>query len=58
MVIHPLEKRIGASANSLTAKELREELKLKYQKLSSGRYGRLSDENEGEIGLFSGGFKG
>ena len=58
MVIHPLEKRIGASTNPLTVKELREELKLKYQKLNGGRYGGLSDVNEGEIGLFAGGFKG
>ena len=39
-------------------KELREELKLKYQKLNGGRYGGLSDDNEGEIGLFDGEFKG
>ena len=58
VVIHPLEKRIGASTNPLTVKELREELKLKYQKLNGGRYGGLSDVNEDEIGLFAGGFKG
>ena len=39
-------------------KELREELKLKYQKMNGGRYVGLSDDNEGEIGLFAGGFKG
>ena len=38
VVIQSLEKRIGVSTNSLTVKELREELKLKYQKLNAGRY--------------------
>jgi len=42
---------MGASTNPLTVKELREELK--YQKLNGGRYGGLSDDNEGEIGLFA-----
>jgi len=41
VVIHPLEKRIGASTNSLIVIKLRGELKLKYQKLNGGRYGGL-----------------
>ena len=58
VVIHPLEKKIGAKSDPLTLKELREELKLKYQKLNGGKYGGTSGDNEGEIGLFAGGFKG
>ena len=58
VVVHPLEKRIGSSLDPLTIKELREELKLKFQKLNGGRYGDSSGDQEGEIGLFAGGFKG
>ena len=59
MVVHPLEKRIGAAVNPLTIKELREELKLKYIKLNGGKYGgKGKSEEEGEVGLFAGGFKG
>ena len=55
VTIHPLEKRIGASLDPLTLKELRNDLKLKYQKLNGGS---LTGDSEGEIGLFAGGFKG
>lgn len=58
VVIHGLEKWIGASSNPLSVKELCKELKLKYQKSNGGRYGDSSDDKEGEIGLYAGGFKG
>ena len=58
VVIHPLEKRIGSRSDPLTVKELREELKLKYQKLNGGKYGGPTEDQEGEIGLFAGGYKG
>ena len=32
--------------------------KLKYQKINSDKYGGSSGDQEGEIGLFAGGFKG
>ena len=38
VVIQPIEKKIVVSTNSLTEKELREELNSKYQKLNAGRY--------------------
>ena len=58
VVTHPLEKRIGASVDPLTIKELREELSLKFQKLNGGKSGGATTDSEGEIGLFAGGFKG
>ena len=58
VVIHPLEKNIGSDTNSLTVKELRGELKLKYQKLNGGKYNGVTNYQEGEIGLIAGGFKG
>ncbi len=58
VVVHPLEKRIGSNSDPLTIKELREELKLKYQKINGGKYGGSFGDKEGEIGLFMGGYKG
>ena len=58
VVIHPLEKRIGSNTDTFTVIELREELKLKYQKLNGGKYGGTTNDQEGEIGLFTNGFKG
>ena len=51
VVIHPLEKIIGASTDPLTVKELREKLMLKYQKLNGGKYGVSTGDQEGEIGI-------
>ena len=47
LVTHSLEKRIGSCTNPLTVKELREELKLKYQKLNGGKYGKVTSDQEG-----------
>lgn len=57
-VVHPLEKRIGLRADPLTVKELREELKLKHQKMNGGKCGSSSGDQEEEVGFFAGGFKG
>lgn len=59
VTIDPLEKRIGASTNPLTLKELCEEVKLKYSKLNGGRFGdNTANETDGEVGLYAGGFEG
>ena len=55
--VAPLEKRINDPDDPLDIDELREDLALKYQKMNPKSMEADLDEDE-EIGLFAGGFKG
>ena len=55
--IAPLEKRIGDPIDPLDLEELRQDLSLKYLKLNPKSIEHDTEDDE-EIGLFAGGFKG